>query len=251
MKILIQLLLFTSLVLSSCNRKATMYIQQGDQQHYKDNYRDAIKSYTMAIESNLKNKTEAYYGRASSYYDLHQYNEAKTDLLTALATENKNDDKMNTSLYFLLGRTNSYLGEKQLEIENYESALKYTSDDARTLVTLGYIYGETGENEKAIEVINRIIDNNETDAFAYNNRAKAHINLKQYDKAISDLDKSKSIDPNNPFLYRNYYDYYMALDNREKACKSIKYALLLDVLDYGSQEQLDLYNKLAMDCNKE
>jgi Flp pilus assembly protein TadD len=81
--------------------------------------------------------------------------------------------------------------------------------------------------------LNKIIEKESQDAFAYNNRALALIRIGELEMAKSDLDKSLQLDSQNPFVYKNYFFYYKEKKEKENACKAIEEALKKDMSEYG------------------
>ncbi len=99
--------------------------------------------------------------------------------------------------------------------------------------------------------MSEVIQKNNQDAYAFNNRALAFIKSNQLEKAKSDLDYSKKLDSDNPFLFKNYYLYYKQLGEIEKACQALQIALQKDMSEYGEEYDSNELIKLQVENCKQ
>ena len=76
-------------------------------------------------------------------------------------------------------------------------------------------YFRNNEYEKAIQSLNSAIIHNPKYAFAYNNRGLAKVRLGQTEEGLADIEKAKSLDDSNAFIYL-HLGFYFQKTNQEK-----------------------------------
>lgn len=90
----------------------------------------------------------------------------------------------------------------------YEAVLKEKPQHFQALHMLGYIAGQSGDFQGAVDLISKAIDVNPNDATTYSNRGNALLKLKRLDQAVSSFDQAVSI---NPDFAEAYFDRGVAL----------------------------------------
>ncbi|MEO1518922.1 MAG: tetratricopeptide repeat protein [Bacteroidota bacterium] len=196
-------------------------------------FQQALASFHQGIERNDIAKSVNHYGRAYAQFELGNLEEAQADIAQSLLTEPINAEDINSAIYWLRGMLANAMGDVNLEVESYEKALLYTPKENRLKTTLGFAYIQQQSYEKALTTLTEALQADDADAYAYNNRALAHLKMGQLKKAKSDLEHSKAIDPDNPFLYKHYFFYHQQLGEQAEACQALGQALGKKMGEYG------------------
>ena len=93
--------------------------------------------------------------------------------------------------------------QRERAMSDYDAALKIQPDGPAVLTNRSLIYMEYGQNDAALSDLNKAIEllAPALSASARLYRATAFITLKDYDKALSDVDESQRLDPTDPEGY--------------------------------------------------
>jgi tetratricopeptide (TPR) repeat protein len=139
-------------------------------------------------------------------------------------------------------------GVSKAEKENYKGALA----DLNMAIELDkslieayfarafYVKEITGDYQGAIEDYTTAIDlkSDDNDFNLYSNRGHAKFMLKDYKGAITDIQMALSLNPKDPFTYRNRVLLFIQIKNMPMACQDMKKALELGFTDlYGDEIQ--------------
>lgn len=98
---------------------------------------------------------------------------------------------------------------------------------ARAWFSVGYLYSQEGEPEKAIPAYDKAIYLRPDYAEAYNNRGASNGELGQYDAAITDLNEAIVLDPNDAEAYYNRGIVHFTRDEYESAYADFDKAIRL------------------------
>jgi tetratricopeptide (TPR) repeat protein len=126
---------------------------------------EAVIKYSLALAVVPLNPV-AYLRRGHAYYDLKQWQQAADDLGLALALDSNNRD---------------HLAWLELATACHNSQ----------------------RLDEAVAAYSRILESGEGDAQVYNQRSVAYNGLGLVDKALADLDKALSLQPNEPIVKNN------------------------------------------------
>lgn len=229
---------FFSLMGFSCGQNAINDYNEGMKLMDDGQYEKAIVAFTDGINRKHLASQRSYYGRAYCNYSLKKYDISDKDITEGLATESMNYPELNRDLYWLRGVLAEIKNDTLLELESYQKALSYDTENSYLLSTIGLLQVEVADYESAITSLKEAIKINDKDAFAYNNLALAYIKLGKYEMALEQLELSKSHDAENPFVYENYYYAYFHQGKDIKGCEFLEIALSKDILAYGTEEDL-------------
>ncbi len=236
--------------MTSCSQDGMWHYNKGINLLNQENYQKAVDIFSTGIALDDFAKSANHYGRAYAYFELNQLSEAKSDIEKSLKTEAINNEDINCNIYWLKGMIASEEGDIDLEIQSYQKAIEYNPNNSQLKTTLGYALVVSDRLNEAIDLLTKVINNNKKDAYAYNNRGLAYIKTAEYLKAKSDLDASKNLNNQNPFLYRNYFFLYQTKNDLEKACKALAIALQQDMSEYGRAKDTAELKRLKREfCN--
>ncbi|MBA3650390.1 MAG: tetratricopeptide repeat protein [Chthoniobacterales bacterium] len=129
-------------------------------------------------------------------------------------------------------------------LQELDKALEAEPRNRAALRLRAYIYLQQGKWEKAIAdydvAINTIA---EVDIEGRTRRGFAYRNLKQYDKALEDVDKVIEARPKDVEAYRRRVFVYRAMKQNDKAIADLQTILKLKPDDKDAQEQLKALQK--------
>jgi tetratricopeptide (TPR) repeat protein len=122
-----------------------------------------------------------------------------------------------------------------LRNKDYATALAIWSDtarkapnNARALNNLGWQLRNAGDNQGALDCLNRAIELRPTYADAYNNRAYTYASMKKFDEAFADCNKAIEFKPDLAAPYNNRGNLYLQLGDIGKAIEDFDQAIKLN-----------------------
>lgn len=219
---------------------ADEYINMAQIFERADLYEYAVKSYTKAIELDLKNATY-YNNRGYDYKKLGDYEKAIEDYSHAIELEPEISD-----FYYNLGAVYNKLKDYQKSLDNYNKAIDLNPIDCSFYNNRGWVYGELGEYVKALENQNKAIELSPENSMYFNNRGWIYIKLQEYEKAFSDLNQAINIKPDyaNPYNHRGKI--YFIQKKYDDALRELTEAIVLkpDYLE-AYQTRAEVYKALG------
>lgn len=118
--------------------------------------------------------TKAYVARASAYYAMMQYANARTDAKTVLYK-----DRNNSKAYFILGNCDNDENDLKNAIDYYNKAIELSSDDADYYFKRSIAFGKMQQFSNCIMDLDQTLQLNPNYIEAYYWRGVAKVNLKQ------------------------------------------------------------------------
>lgn len=185
---------------------------------------------TTATEKERKERNRMtawdYNREGDRYYDLEQYEEAVKSYTEAIQLQANNSMFYNNRGYVYGG-----LGEYDKAIDDYSRSIELNPNNADSHVNRGYVYDKLKRYNEAISDYCRAIELDPNDAIAYNNRGNTYINLGRTDEAISDFNKAIELNSEfaNPYkhlgnIYKEQGDYTRSIEFLSKAIElDLKY----------------------------
>lgn len=199
-----------------------------------------------------------YQNRAGKKYHNGDYDGALSDMKLAVTADPKSPKIRGTYAYLLLklGHTeeaavqiDEALGKAQLEIDKntmkvtkalvlwkqgktdeaiqmLEELLK-TFETTNVYATLGFLYIEKGDYDKALEFNLQAKDYNGSSAIILDNLGTSYLLLKDYDKAFETYEEAMKHKPNFPEAFYNYAKVLEIKGDIEKALYMVRNALTL------------------------
>ncbi|PHV63746.1 tetratricopeptide repeat protein [Cyanobacterium aponinum AL20118] len=177
--------------LSDPNDIVTLYQVRGDAYFLIDDYQQAIRDYTNALQ--YQQLALTYFNRGRAYYFLDQNQKALQDFDNAIALNNSDPD-----YYYFRGSIYYLLDNPQKAIADLNIAMK--SNDSNTIV----------------------YHNKE---YVYYYRGSSYFEIEQYEKALADLNQAISMEQSDPrFFYLRALANW-ALNKNQNALKDAQTAL--------------------------
>lgn len=230
--------------------------------HENEEYDKAIELYNLLITKDSI-FTSALHNRALSYIAKGELEQAENDLVLALKLE-PNNSSSNYSLAIVYQRMRNYfLSEKYFRLaidfsdeKKYDSyyglgssfyfsgeldsakkylhvAIEIDSLQKEAINNLAWSYLDTSP-EQSCKLFRKAYELDDTDAVMINNLGYSHLLCGDFEEAYDFFQKALKIEPENSFIYRNIGLYYMQKDEKKAACKNLKKALDLKIVeDWG------------------
>lgn len=137
-----------------------------------------------------------YLQRCNIYISMKKYDEAENDINFVLFKDPNND------------RGWGFKGVLYREMKKYDESISYLKKaidlnaSAENYSHLAISYGESGNFNKAIELLTHILDKEEQ-TYYFSARGKYYTKSNQLDEALSDLDKAVELDSTNAIAMSN------------------------------------------------
>ncbi|AZA83074.1 hypothetical protein C1637_20000 [Chryseobacterium lactis] len=148
----------------------------------------AFKSYESALKSNPMS--------APVYANLASLHSQKGNKIKALEYIEKGlqiDDK-NPDFYLTRSKIYDIQGKKDLAMKDLNQILTFAPDNAFAKTGLANLKKNSGDLEGALKDYNQLISE-KPESLLYNGRADVFLKMKKYKEALTDINKSVSIDP--------------------------------------------------------
>lgn len=203
---------------SAYTNRGNVYRQQGQ-------FELAISDYSKSYE--LYPNVDVLYFRANTYMDFEQYAKAEADYTSIINLEPSYSD-----IYF--DRAYACIMQKKYQEakEDMEKQLVLNPRDFKSLANLINLKKQLDLKEEALADYEKLLKefpDAEDMHIIYNNRANLYTDLKQLDKALDDINKALTINPNYDLGYLNRAEIYQKMGNKVKACENFKKAQALKV----------------------
>ena len=192
---------------------AIQKFEEGNEFYYKQDYKNAIKLYTEAIQ--LKpNYADAYNNRGIAYqFGFKDYQKAIEDYTKAIHIDPNDGYAYNNR-----GLLYQNLGEHVKAIPDFDKAIRCDTNNAIVYYNRGISYHNLKNYTQAISDYNKAIQINPNFANAYNNRGVIYLLfIVDYSKAIVDFTKSIQLNLNSATSYQGRGLAYQALGENAKA----------------------------------
>lgn len=173
-----------------------------------------IKNENLSLEDNIKT---GYY-----LYSLGLLDESLALNLKALKLDGNKSDVFNA-----IGLV--YMDTRKFDkaIENFKSSIRENENNSNPYINIGYTYNEMNKYKDAINYYTIAIKKFDKTSAMYNNIGYSYLMDNQFENAKFSIEKAIEIDPNNSYAYKNYALFYKKTDSN-KACELINKAIYLD-----------------------
>jgi protein O-mannosyl-transferase len=225
------------------------------------------------VIDNYPNSSVAFYNRACYYYNVHNANNALSDLNNdlqinpydkeayydrgALYTKyyNRNDlaiadytktiiiDPAYKNAWFSRALLYYNEGEGDSAMADYNMTIKLDPDYTTAYTNRGILYYKYGKNNLAISDFTKAIELDSTAADAYNDRGTVYMNTGKNDSALADYNKAVAHDPSSAPCYYNRGLYYKSIDQYEKAVNDFTSGIQLN------PQNVESYYNMRGECN--
>ena len=187
-------------------------LNEGLAKYRINEYLEAIKNFTHAIEADPE-QAEAYYYRGQVFIDINNIHAAKSDFRRV--TQMTADDP---EAWNFLGYTQSLDGDNQSAIESFNKAIAINPNNPMYYYNRGGSLAKTDQLNAALDDFDKAIELGSETSGIFNNRANTKYLLGDYRGAISDYTRAIRLNPESyaPFANRGYS--YLFIGDTLRAC---------------------------------
>jgi endonuclease G, mitochondrial len=221
------------------SNRADLYVKRENKRGKTEDYKDAILSYTKAIDLDTTNNPELYIKRARCYTVRpnlidNQYNLAVNDYNSAISIRNDY-----YYYYYLRAFTKSkYLLKYESAIKDFKTSIELDSTYYYNYRDIAYAYRKLGKTELALTTIDKAIDNLDNsykkEAFLHNLKGKIYqFDLSNYEDALLSYQLSIMTDSTYIRSYINRIGIYERSGDIDKAISDLNTLISIDTNMYG------------------
>lgn len=217
---------------------AQVYLEQGE-------IYLATEEIKKALEYN-ENNGYALRALGNMYLRNKEYEKALTQYKKALeiAKGNKKDESM---IYSEIAQIHLEQGKPELAIEKIRKSLEYDKNNEYAYITLGNIYRQNKEYEKALAEYKKALElakvEKSIESEIYSKIAQVHFEQRELDISTQEIRKAINIDKNNEYAYRISGDIYWHKKEYEKSLNS--YDKALELAKGNRKVSSEIYSKIA------
>lgn len=189
-------------VLPTDNALAALSKRASQAKHERD-YQRAVDLYTQGIEEgafDAKARRDLIRQRAFAYEDLHQYDRADADYNAMLAIEPLDPDVYAKRGFYLIRRE-----RYDEALADFRKGGELVQSDGGFPYGEGQTYEKLGQHEKAVERYTEAIRRNATVTTYYRERGSAYNYLGKFQEALADYDKALELGYAFPFPRETSY----------------------------------------------
>ncbi len=195
----------------------------GDLFYIRKNYKNALKSWELAIET-MKDNANLYYRLANLYYSQKDYNLAIKYFKKSL----KIDKKSEWSYYYLAEIYFRFLKQPQKGIEYLKKGLKALPKSKNLNQKLAIFYYDSQKYKEAIKWNKEVLKIINYDNFAIENISDSYMQLKDYKNSIKWLDKILKEQPKSVYYIKKKANIYSIDKKFKKAIELLEFAYRLN-----------------------
>lgn len=200
-------------------RNGLLFVNLGTLQRSQQKYKDAEISYTCAI-SLLEDNYIVYSTRASLYAEIEEYAKAIDDY-TVVINHNPVDEDAIYERALCRLMSNDTLGAR-LDLESID---KFNPKSAKSRLGMAAVYKAMGENAMAAELYDALIKANPKSWSLLRDRAEVYYLSRRFGAALIDIDKSISMNSQDPFSFLLRAQIRWAKGDREYARRDLNRAI--------------------------
>jgi tetratricopeptide (TPR) repeat protein len=206
--------------------------------------KDSLYAFAISIYDNIileLQDGDHYCNRGLFKKDIGRYQEGLKDFTIAISIDPQ--EKMN---YYNRALVNNDLGLIDSAVSDYTACIQLDSTYGSAYLNRGFIYMENEEYELAIDDFFRSITFSASKietSYSYNNIGLAYVELECFPLAIKFVQKSIELNPLNPYAYRNMAIINGRLRNYSDACAFTDKAIEFGFVEKYGTEILDMKKK--------
>lgn len=180
------------------------------------------------------------YTRSQAYFYKHAYDSARMDIEAALRHDT-------TNAVYLCHAYIIEMAIKQFDkaLKYLDRWKRVKPEDVVVSLNYAYTYESMGQYKKAIEINSQLLSKCSKQYLTnvYDNRGFEKLQLNDVDGAMADINKAIQLDTTNSYAYKNRALVYLAMYQKKNACIDLKKALELNYTPNYGDEAKDLLDK--------
>lgn len=210
-------------------KTAEQFLEAGNTAIARQDYLAAIDQYTRAIDL-YPTVPEFYFNRAVAYRSTRRFDLAIKDFEKIIALDPKLPAQLWISLYTALGTVYQENGEYAKALQIQDKVLSLDASNADVYNNRGNTYVLLRQYAKALADFNKSLDLKQT-ALAYYSRARVYVEMRDDTRAIADYTRSVELDPSFAMAYNNRGLEYQKIGRLDLAVQDFSKAITLAPLD--------------------
>lgn len=216
-----------------------VYLLRGKLCVVTESYGGAILFFGKAIQFSSSNDIlfQAFLNRGATYLAMQKYHDALTSFKSAFEI-----DPNSAELLLIMADTRLRLGEPEKAKVLLIEVIENDPENARAYDILGGISFEKRDYVQASIAFEKYVSLSPT-AQSFKQLAEVYFILKEYQKAMTALNKSIEIDPSDPEPYKVKGIIYIEQGRRENGCNQLFGAMQLGYFEKYGYDLLDIYLK--------
>lgn len=167
----------------------------GTVQREQKKYTQALISYTSGLMMMPKSVT-LLMNRASLFCEIDSLYDALADYSAAVLLDDKNAD-----VYYLRGLLKLQLADTMGARKDFEQIIELDFNSAKGRIGLAALGKYIGNYSDSEQLLTMVIASNKKNAGLYFDRSEVYLLQNKLTKAMADIDKSIELDPDNPYAY--------------------------------------------------
>jgi tetratricopeptide (TPR) repeat protein len=189
---------------------------------FTDNMKYAAEQFEEAIRCK-KDAFDAHFQLGMCYRDLGLSAQAMSTFEKALALA-----PQDPAIYYQLGMAASEQGLKRKAEEYFQNGLRIHPEHTLILIALGRLYIETRQIPNAISTLRQATKHDDTLWEGWYELGKAHMRAKEWNFALSALERARQIGTHVPEIYNSMVMCYLKVNKKAEARQMINEALQRD-----------------------
>jgi tetratricopeptide (TPR) repeat protein len=182
--------------------------------------KEAIKLLSDAIKNEPQNAEFKYY-LGTFYEEEEQFEKAEIAIQEAIKLEPDNP-----KYYFRLGVVYDKSNKKEASMDAMRKVISLDPKHSNALNYLGYTYADLGENlDEAERLILEALKHKPDDGYITDSLGWVYYQKGEYEKALEYLEKAIGIVPDDPIMLEHLGDAYLKLNDKTNALKFYKKSL--------------------------
>ncbi len=195
-----------------------LYLNRGGAYAELNQYQSAFSDFNKVI-MNMPNYADAYNCRGVVFSKVGQYQNALKDFNTSIRLKPDN-----AAIYNYRGTAYAKLGQYQLAISDFEKTSDLDPNFLESYMNLAALYGKSNQYHNVIKNLSEVIRLQPDNALIYFNRGFAYAKIGQYQAAIYDLNEAIRRKENYPDAYNIRAGAYLNQRNFMDGCRDAKKA---------------------------
>ncbi|MGB5219023.1 MAG: tetratricopeptide repeat protein [Smithella sp.] len=195
-----------------------LYLNRGGAYAELGQYQSAFADFDKVIMI-MPDYADAYNCRGVVFSKIGQYQNALKDFNTSVRLKPDN-----TAIYNYRGTAYAKLGQYQLAMNDFKKATNLDRDFLESYINLAALYGKLNQYHNVIKNLSEVIRLQPDNALFYFNRGFAYAKIGQYQSAIQDMDKAILRKENYADAYNIKAAAYLNRRNFIDGCRDAKKA---------------------------
>lgn len=219
----------------------------------ENSIREIISEYNIWVNkhnsTNQNSSNQSQTNNTQDYIQMAMENYQNKDFASSVRNFSKylETDQNNTDIIFYRALAKSELGDRYGAISDYEKIIDLHSNYPLKYNKLATVYNNKayslvllGKYKEALPFVEKALEMDNSEWFIWDTRGEIYLELGNYEKSISDLNKAINIEKHDNSYYLRGRA-YLKLGQKEKGCKDLSKA--------GEMGNDKAYDALSKNCN--